>query len=214
MSEDEKIISLLMLSGGLDSAWALVKLLKETDDEVLVHHMHLITDFRREEPEKQSCQKIVEYCRKHYRPFTYSETAIDHRGMSSHGIDLIAAGFTAGVVAASYFSETNKHIDRWIVGISTEDRVPLRRFIRADNVCRYNCQSNEPPTFYKFPPVSQQEIIDTLPVDLYELTWSCRQPVITVNGYKPCGSCATCERLAPYTHREHQKKDGVKYSRL
>ena len=34
--------TLVMLSGGVDSVYRLVKLLRETDDEVLAHHVHLV----------------------------------------------------------------------------------------------------------------------------------------------------------------------------
>ena len=33
---------LVMFSGGIDSTHSLVELLRETDDEVLVHHIHLV----------------------------------------------------------------------------------------------------------------------------------------------------------------------------
>ena len=35
-----QVKSLVMWSGGLDSTYSLVRLLGETDDEVLVHHVH------------------------------------------------------------------------------------------------------------------------------------------------------------------------------
>ena len=111
------MISLVMLSGGIDSTYVLARMLREFEDEVVVHHIHCLNDSQRHVAEQRACNQIVAYCRENYRDFAYSETMIDHRRMLSHGIDMIAAGFEAGVVSASYALATNKNIDRWLVGL-------------------------------------------------------------------------------------------------
>jgi 7-cyano-7-deazaguanine synthase in queuosine biosynthesis len=198
------MISLLMLSGGLDSTHALQKLLKETDDEVLVHHIHLVTNFGRHLAEAESCKKIVEYCRKNFRAFAYTESAIDHRRFLAHGYDLVAAAFEAGMVAGSFKLATDRSVDRWIVGISNADLMPLRRFLSATVVCQANCLEPTAPKLFLFPRVSQQEVIDALPLELYRMTWSCRYGLREGRNFKPCGSCATCKRLANFRHPEER----------
>jgi 7-cyano-7-deazaguanine synthase in queuosine biosynthesis len=190
------VISLLMLSGGFDSTYALHKLLTETDDEVLVHHIHLLTDQNRHIPEAESCRKIVAYCRTNLRPFHYSESSIDHRGFSCHGFDLIAAGLEVGVVASSYgwTHQRKKTIDRWIIGIARDDEVAPDRFGRAQICCEANCQFIKPPRLFLFPAVSPTEQFDELPRQLFDLTWSCRTPNKAQTSFVPCRACKSCQR--------------------
>jgi 7-cyano-7-deazaguanine synthase in queuosine biosynthesis len=54
------MISLMMLSGGIDSTYVLARLLRETDDEILVHHVHFLNNSNRHIPEAAACKKIVD----------------------------------------------------------------------------------------------------------------------------------------------------------
>jgi hypothetical protein len=196
------MITLLMLSGGVDSTYLLAKLLKETDDRLVVHHIHLLTNSKRHLPEAASCKNIVKYCQKNYRSFSYTESGIDHRRFLSHGYDLIAAGFEAGVVASSFHSVTRENIDRWAVGLSLSDGRLKNRLRAADAVCAANCQQGTAPKFFEFPRVSQQEMTDYLPYELYKMTWSCRVPQWREAKYHACGKCPACERLAGAHHKD------------
>jgi len=190
------MISLLMFSGGIDSTYALAKLLRETEDEVLVHHIHLLTNTGRHIPEARSCKQIVDYCRRTMRPFFYSESAIDHRRFMAHGFDLIAAGFETGMVASSYAlaSGLQKNIDRWIVGIAGDDVLPEKRFKHAQLCCEFNCSQGRPPQLFMFPFVDVVEQVNYLPEKLYRMTWSCRQPAGLPDNPVPCGRCKACKR--------------------
>lgn len=190
------MISLVMFSGGIDSTYALYKVLCETDDEVLVHHIHLITDLGRHVVEDAACKNIVAYCRKNVRPFYYTESSIDHRRFMAHGYDLAAAGFEAGMVAASFRLASGKtaNIDRWIVGISADDVVPPERFENAQRCCVANCSGGTPPNLFIFPRVDVKDQIRSLPKELFDMTWSCRQPRGLPNRVQPCGRCKSCER--------------------
>jgi hypothetical protein len=190
------MITLLMFSGGLDSTYVLFKLLRDTDDVVVVHHIHLLTNLGRHVPEASSCLKIVDYCRKNIRPFSYSESAIDHRGHRCHGYDLIAAGFEAGMVASSFYAATHKYVDRWTLGVAKDDPMPAARIKHAQNCCSFNCQHRPAPRLFLFPAVGPREEIEYLPRDLFDLTWSCRQPTGIPHDIRPCGKCVPCRRLA------------------
>jgi 7-cyano-7-deazaguanine synthase in queuosine biosynthesis len=194
------MISLLMLSGGIDSACALTRLLNETDDELLVHHVHLLTNSRRHIPEAEACRKLVDHCRTQYRDFTYSETTIDHRRMLSHGWDLIASGFEAGVVAASYHLATNRNIDRWFVGLAADDPVPRSRVQQAQSTCEFNCQNGFTPELYLFPLVSPQQQVDYMGAEVFARSWSCRAPRFSdEKNYSPCQRCSACQRRTGLT---------------
>ena len=190
------MISLVMLSGGIDSAYALYKVLKETDDEVLVHHIHLVTDLGRHIPEAKACTEIIEYCKKNLRAFHYSESTIDHRRFVAHGYDLMAAGFEAGMVASSFHvvSGGRRAIDRWIVGISKDDELPEHRIERAAETARFNCMFDPKPKLFIFPRIDVREQLRFMPRSLAEATWSCRHPKELPNNPSPCGQCASCKR--------------------
>jgi 7-cyano-7-deazaguanine synthase in queuosine biosynthesis len=190
------VISLVMLSGGIDSAYVLHKVLAETDDEVLVHHVHLVTDLGRHVPEAKACETIVEYFRKNIRQFHFSESTIDHRRFVAHGFDLIAAGFEAGMVASSFHavSRGKRWIDRWIVGISKDENVPERRIERAADVARFNTMSDEKPALFLFPRLDVRDQLRAMPRELVDATWSCRRPAFRDTVPMPCGKCQSCQR--------------------
>jgi hypothetical protein len=197
------MITMVMLSGGIDSVYALYRLLRETDDVIHVHHIHLLTDTGRHIAEAQRCHRVVEYCRKNVRDFSYSETTIDHRGFPCHGFDLIAAGLEAGMVASSYLMKTRKGIDRWTVGLAQDDEVPSYRIRDARNACKANYQGETaPPDLEVFPRASVEDQVAYLPAELFDLTWSCRNPIIVkdksgdIDKILPCKECKSCLRRA------------------
>lgn len=189
------MISLVMLSGGIDSVYTLYRLLKETDDEVLVHHIHHINNSNRHIPERAACEQVVKYCQEKVRPVAYTQSALDRRRFLAHGQDIVAAGFEAGVVAASYYLATSKYIDRWMIGLANDDQLPRHRVKHAQDCCEYNCQAGNAPELYLYPPVSLQDQVDYIPSELMEMTWSCRNPVTKEDEKAEiCGKCEACQR--------------------
>lgn len=88
--------TLLMLSGGADSAAALVKPLTETDELVFAHH---IINRNRESPtrfvaEHLASQRIARYGLEHYRKFAYTHSAWDFQ-LPYFGWNLTLAAFGA-----------------------------------------------------------------------------------------------------------------------
>ncbi len=203
--------TLIMLSGGLDSTYTLAKILQDTEDEVFVHHVHLLTNGNKHVKEAESCKAIVEYCRKNMRDFSYSETAIDHRRLLAHGYDLLSIGLEAGVVAGSYHLVTHKEqrIDRWLVGYCLEEELAPRRLKLAQEICAMNCERIvKPPTLELLESITQLEQVEYLPSDLCRLTWSCPRPTEGENGVLiPCGECNSCRRLAALA------KDGCRFGK-
>ena len=72
-----------MLSGGIDSAYSLKKVLSETNEKLYVHHIHIKnnegSDVKRYKMEAKALRKIVPYMKKNFRDFHYSESTIDVR---------------------------------------------------------------------------------------------------------------------------------------
>ena len=190
------MISLVMLSGGIDSTYVLARLLKDSDDEVLAHHVHFINNSRRHVAESEACKKIVKYCQENYRPFSYTETAIDHRKLSAHGSDVAASGFEAGAVAASYFLTKSESVDRWLIGLTEEDTLPRWRMRDAQACCDANCQNGLVPELHFFPLVSLPQQVAYMGDELFEMTWSCRAPRFDGDNFSSCQECPACVRRA------------------
>jgi hypothetical protein len=191
-----EIVSLVMLSGGIDSTYVLVKLLRETTDQVLVHHAHLVTDTGRHLPEAASCKKIVDFCQRRYRTFFFTESTVDHRRFVCHGFDVLAIGLEAGMVAASFNSVTGKSVLRWTIGVAKDDEIPTHRMIQAERCCDWNCQQGVPPHLFLFPRVDVGDEVAYLPPELLDMTWSCRMPRGLPHQASACGECKSCKRRA------------------
>lgn len=196
-----KRISLVMFSGGLDSTWTLVKLLRDTDDHVLAHRIDMLDNHGRFAEERKAAERVLAYCRENYRPFEISRSMIDQRGFNTQGIDNLSAGHEAGVIAGAFHRMTGHAIDRCLLGHAVEEVTPPERFGQASVICRLNCESGPAPEVEILPPVTKAEAASDLPYDLFRLVWYCRLPLRGEGDeILACGSCRTCERMADYVH--------------
>jgi len=84
-----------MFSGGLDSTAMLVKLLEETKEELRVHHIRMVNKEGRDGAEQAAVERIVGWCRDRYRPFRYSESALDFTALEAIPIDYLCIAFVA-----------------------------------------------------------------------------------------------------------------------
>lgn len=187
--------TLVMLSGGIDSLYTLVKLLKETDDQILVHHIHMINDETRHLIEAESARKIVDWCKRNYREFSYSESGIDHRGFNFAGFDMVTVGFEAGIVIHSYQLAKKAPVHRWMAGICAEEKPVEGRKPHVEASCAANCFPYQAPPLEVLPVVSKAAEIGYIPDELIELASICRYPVKTKDGYEECGRCTACEAI-------------------
>ncbi|MEH6528134.1 MAG: hypothetical protein V7723_18865 [Sneathiella sp.] len=188
--------TLVMLSGGIDSVYVLAKILKETDDIVIAHHIHMVNGEGRFKVEAQSCIKIVDWCRKNYREFGYSETAIDHRGLFSMGYDMIAVAYEAGIINRAFEGKYGRSLDRWVCGWCAEEKPMPGRAPHTIAMCAASSHPAEPPELFHLPVISKADQIRYLPDALLDLCWTCRRPIWNEDGsFDECGECITCELM-------------------
>jgi 7-cyano-7-deazaguanine synthase in queuosine biosynthesis len=210
--------SLVMWSGGLDSTFALARLLETTADEVYAHHVHCEgrTDdgrrrSRRCEYEAHAVERLREAMAEHYRPFDYGESRIDLSGFSQLAPETtMAAYFAAHVALSSGFTP----FDRIVLGASADDvpwqphthRYAFRRMVTL-RVLRAVSECEEVPFLHLFSPrPSKQAEADALPPGVFARTASCRDPdlVETPLGesrFRPCGVCPQCVVRGRIVHR-------------
>ena len=189
-----------MFSGGLDSSAMLVRLLEQGDEPLRVHHIRMINREKRDLAEQRAVDSILAYCRAHYRPFRYSESALDFAGLEAIPIDYLSIAFVACQVAID-----TPRCDRVAVGSLASDTDIVNRSERQKRVfdVMYECyrarKLGEPRVDWVYPVyhTPKTELAAALPHELLELTWSCRRPLEGPvqgpgQGFKPCLTCKAC----------------------
>jgi 7-cyano-7-deazaguanine synthase in queuosine biosynthesis len=188
--------TLAMFSGGLDSTAMLVKLLEETKDELRVHHIRMANREQRAEAEQAAVEAIIGWCRDRYRPFRYSESALDFTGLEAIPIDYLSIAFVACQVAID-----TPGCNRIAVAALSRDTDIENRSARQRRVFEtlYDCyrarKLGEPEVQWIYPvyDAAKADLAAHLPRELVELTWSCRRPVRESNGFfRACGACKAC----------------------
>ena len=188
-----------MFSGGLDSTAMLVQLLAQRDEPLRVHHIHRHNAEGRAEAERRAVDAILAWCGARYRPFRYSESALDFRGLQAIPIDYLSIAFVACQVAID-----TPGCDRIAVASLSRDTDIENRSARQRRVFdeMYACyrarKLGEPSVEWLYPVYrkTKQELAGGLPAELLALTWSCRRPLADPSGdgsgYRPCGACKAC----------------------
>ena len=200
--------TLVMFSGGLDSTAMLVKLLAQSRDELRVHHICMVNREGRDRAESHAVESILGYLRTRYRPFRYSESALDFSQLEAIPIDYVSIAFVACQVAID-----TPGCNRIAVGALATDTDIANRTARQKRVFEemYGCyrarKLGEPRVDWIFPvyDTPKAELASALPQGLLDLTWSCRRPV---DGFRPCMTCKACKARqglrTPSTAAENQ----------
>ncbi len=192
--------TLVMFSGGLDSTAALYKLLTAGEDELHVHHVHLVNRDGRARAEGDAVQAVLAWCRANCRPFSYSESALDFAALQAIPIDYLSVAFAACQVAIDV-----PRCNRIAVGVLAVDLDEIkrkvseqqRRVFEAMYACYRARKLGEPQVQWVYPvyDCSKDEVAALVPPEIRSLTWSCRRPVTdpaAPGGYRPCGACKAC----------------------
>jgi 7-cyano-7-deazaguanine synthase in queuosine biosynthesis len=185
--------TLVMFSGGLDSTAMLVKLLGESADALRVHHIRMVNKEGRDRAEQRAVESILSYLRTRYRPFRYSESALDFSALEAIPIDYLSIAFVACQVAID-----TPGCNRIAVGSLATDTDIVNRTARQKRAFEemYACyrarKLGEPRVDWIFPvyDIPKAALAAALPHELLDLTWSCRRPV---DGLRPCMVCKACK---------------------
>jgi 7-cyano-7-deazaguanine synthase in queuosine biosynthesis len=184
-----------MFSGGLDSTAMLVKLLVESDDDLRVHHIRMGNKEEREGAEQRAVESIVAWCGERYRPFRYSESALDFRALEAIPIDYLSIAFVACQVAIDTPRCTRIAVASLARDTDIENRsARQRRVFDTMYECYRYRKLGEPQVQWIYPvyDASKAELAASLPRELVALTWSCRRPVRRMEQWAPCGTCKAC----------------------
>ncbi len=220
--------TMVALSGGMDSLWALWRVAAETDDELHAHHARLCDWPPRALSEEHAARHAVRWISAAFRPVRLTISQAFYAGSTRllrtpTGAVYFAA---AHAVMASFGSA-----DRIVTGRNRDDDEtevlePLHRAPRR--APRYPTQAGrqalidlvfesatDRPRYERLEPwPSRREMCERLPGPLLDLAASCRSPSLIDGVWTPCGyngptpipitderQCRKCRLLAPYLPR-------------
>lgn len=186
-----KLNTLVMYSGGLDSAAMLANTLQETDHKVHVHHIKIINVEGRDQVEDTAVTNTLEYIRKHYRDFDYSTSRSEFMLGKGGGTDLQLQMFTAGRI--------NCALGGLIDHVFTGHQFP-KFTVLSEGAVLFNAmfaeRTKKPEWLRPLAKIKKSDVYASIPPDLAKLTWSCRKPVAkkVIGGsiFLPCGKCHAC----------------------
>ena len=219
--------SLVMWSGGLDSTYGLVHLLRETNDEVYAHHMHRLAPHDAGNRSSNACEheaiainKMRPYIAKNFREFHHSESKVDLSQFTDFAKDTGTTMFFAAQVAKSFgftpadriLFTMNSDEDRgnWTPGTSIYE---LRR-MNLVAILKLVWGIEDVPYFYLWPePPSKQKEANYLPYELFQMTSSCREPRLDGEGNEiTCGRCPECTTLKSVIHHSLKNTGAIRHA--
>ncbi len=195
-----KQTTLALVSGGIDSVYTMVRLLRDSSDELIVHHVHMVNAERRHEIEAAHMKRIVDYCRREYRDFHYTESTVDRRSMATFTPDIYTSAFEGGLIASSFLSSRAVPVDRWTTGVCWEERAEELTYPRFEEryehffkIMKAATFPNKTPRYFELPIVTKLEECRYLGKELSELCWTCSLPQHRPDGsVHECGRCKKC----------------------
>lgn len=189
--------TLLMLSGGIDSALCMYQALTAGRD-LAVHHIRLVNHEGRQDVEDAATSKIVAWHRQNgLDGFTFTRSTFDYGTLRFIVKDAAVWAFLIAVVLAD---PKNRDIGRVIIPrhLDAFGHVadPARAAARSDRLLAGMTQlvAGRVPEFEH--PIGQfrkPAIIAATPPDLLACCWWCRKP----QSGRPCHRCITCVQVDP-----------------
>lgn len=204
---------LCMFSGGLDSTAMLHALLTNEaykDFNVYVHHIRLKNRENRGPAELTAVRKIVNYYHKHadIREFDYKETEYDASALTSEW----AKGFSYDMDVAAFISSqicvVKPQIKYVGIGVTKDDYdgaddMSLLRYQECPNIFnsflyRFPPNIPKPTLIYPLRNMTKQQLWNSIPTHIRNMTWSCRTPIWKDGTPHRCGKCHTCLERKKY----------------
>jgi 7-cyano-7-deazaguanine synthase in queuosine biosynthesis len=184
---------LAMYSGGLDSLGMVYKLLTDPaykDYRIHIHHVHNKNIENRHRAEALAVDIALKELTALGFKFEYSESEIGTVVYNKqYMFDSDSMNFFAGYVCFA-----NPNIVKVAMGMQANDgNLALEeRRVRANKILAAFTPVEK---IYPVLNLSKREIYDSLPENLRNKFWSCRQPVYNEKNIAPCRKCDTCIKL-------------------
>jgi len=192
----KNIIDLVLWSGGLDSTVLLYELLSKTQRPIHAHFVYLKTTEKRYDAENKAVDSLLPLLQK-IRPFEFSYSIIDYSTRKFVVMDVFNYLLMAHNIGCGLNYKKVRACFAWIYGGNSSYVGERDLAYRIRDL--WSVYSRGTPLLNKlYTPyigVSKQEIFNKCPDNIRQLSWSCRQPIKTENGFVRCNKCFTCKEL-------------------
>lgn len=189
---------LLMYSGGIDSLAALYLLLTDSayaEYTIHVHHVDIQSIENRYVAERIAVTNTLEWLKDKGFKFVESYSGVGSQLYNNQFLyDGEITNFMAGHICSCC-----PDIEQVVFGVNKDD-IDDPTF--ADRWRRANLIREvftPVPSVYVFEYMTKRQVVDLLPPDLAQLSWSCRTPTYRDGHPIPCGQCKTCLALSQLT---------------
>jgi 7-cyano-7-deazaguanine synthase in queuosine biosynthesis len=182
-------MKLLMLSGGIDSAYCLHKHFEEGDTPIRLHHVHLYDWEGRASMERQAVNRILYHFRKKKSLIHYTESTVNFGTLGFIPYNYHLWAYWAGAIFASDRNITQLVIPRHSDAFENEAGAEgsNRAYITTIN----NMSGREPELLFPMVHLTKAEVIEDCPSEILRAAWYCRRP----KGGRTCNKCKTCKQV-------------------
>jgi 7-cyano-7-deazaguanine synthase in queuosine biosynthesis len=195
----EKFDAIIPLSGGIDSAAALFKVLSENPNKkYLVFRIDMVhgTSGNRTTREAMATEKILNWLEENgHHNFGFRELRIDYSalGMTPPVWDSEVVNFAASLVI-----QAKPEISEFVEGAIQDDYLEkgfAERLDKIEKILRLHTgkSAEELEIYFPLKDKSKVEVMRMLPKELLNLTWSCRYPkIVSPWEFGRCHECPQC----------------------
>lgn len=191
--------TLVNLSGGVDSTFALYRQLQKSKEHVLVHHCHLVLPSGRQLYETVAAHDVVDWLRwKGLGHFSFIESGFDYKTLGFEIDDNTLIRWFSALLAGD---EKYRSLETIVVSMNKDEydlAAPEHRVevAKKREALMLAVAGRSLRASYPILTLTKAEIIRQMPSDLFAMTWYCRKP----RDGKPCHMCRTC-RLVDQANR-------------
>lgn len=188
--------TLIHLSGGQDSTYALYSWLKSNPDKkCIVHHVNLHHRAEnRLDYEYTAVHNIMKWLKANgLGNFYYLESSFDYGNLPRISVkDIqIVAMFTGIILRTPAYKEVRNVILSWHKGEVSHSSVNRGAKVRA-MLTGLDISPDRYELHFPLEYVTRSEMAENMPIELLSMCHCCRKPL---PGGKPCGQCKTCMEL-------------------
>lgn len=185
--------TLLLLSGGIDSAFCMWRALSE-GRSLHVHHVHLTNHEGRVQYEAQAVERILKWMRgRGLTRFRCTESSFDYGSTRYVVKDHNIWALWIGILLADPRNRGIRRVirpDHWDSLPGGPDCAGMRRAHRRyERISWEVCERDDIEWEHPIQHMRKAEVVQAMPPDLLELCWYCRRPT---PGGRPCHRCYTC----------------------
>lgn len=203
--------TLINFSSGIESTYCLYDFLKNSKDEIIVHHCNLINSEKRYGPELHSSRAIFDLLYTDNKNMSYVETTFDYLSFGYIIRDIEIIGFLTGTL---FRNPKLSSLSTVIIPANNTDESSIpgdESVIRREAIINALLMHSQKEINFTYPAItlSKKELIERMPEHLFDLTWYCRRPLAfnkndepvnplnlnTVHYWKNCFACKTCSQV-------------------